>query len=194
MENTNMKFYMIDEELLNTLVDLMLESIEMSSELPANSKDNVMYFTWLYDELLDLPQIKDAKKFASETKEKLLKNKTKDTLTDTEIKMLHYLNQVIKATNKSKSTTPKSKEAKKIIKEETSKIKNELIQKVPLKEIKQFLLDDPELTDEERFELYYQEHDRIKEEKRRKKEEKNSMSYDDMMKSLGIKPWNSGKS
>ena len=115
MEKTNMKFYMIDEELLNTLVDLMLESIEMSSELPANSKDNVMYFTWLYDELLDLPQIKDAKKFASETKDKLLKNKTKDTLTDTEIKMLHYLNQVIKATNKSKSTTPKSKEAKEIL-------------------------------------------------------------------------------
>ena len=90
MEKTNMKFYMIDEELLNTLVDLMLECIEMSSELPANSKDNVMYFTWLYDELLDLPQIKDAKKFASETKEKLLKHRTKDTLTDTEIKMLHY--------------------------------------------------------------------------------------------------------
>ena len=124
-----------------------------------------MYFTWLYDELLDLPQIKDAKKFASETKEKLLKNKTKDTLTDTEIKMLHYLNQVIKATNKSKSTTPKSKEAKKIIREETSKIKDELIQKVPLKEIKQFLLDAPELTNEERFELYYQEHSRVQDKK-----------------------------
>ena len=188
MENTNMKFYMIDEELLNTLVDLMLESIEMSSELPANSKDNVMYFTWLYDELLDLPQIKDAKKFASETKEKLLKNKTKDTLTDTEIKMLHYLNQVIKATNKSKSTTPKSKEAKKIIKEETSKIKNELIQKVPLKEIKQFLLDDPELTNEERFELYYQEHRRVQDEKNGNKE------FNKMLKDLKIKPYNKGKS
>ena len=41
-----------------------------------------------------------------------------------------------------------------------------------LSEIKEYLLDDEELTDEERFELYYQEHDRIQQEKQRKKQEK----------------------
>ena len=51
-----------------------------------------------------------------------------------------------------------------------------------------------QLADEERFELYYQEHDRIKQEKKRKKEEKGSMSYDEMMKDLGIKPWDGGES
>ena len=96
--------------------------------------------------------------------------------------------QVLKATSKSKSTTPKSKEAKKIIKEETSKIKNELIQKVPLKEIKQFLLDDPELTNEERFELYYQEYSRVQAEKNGNKE------FNKMLKDLKIKPYNKGKS
>ncbi len=190
-----MKFYVIDSELLNTLIDLMLESIETSSQLDSNSKDNVMYFTWLYDELLELPQIKNARKFAKENKDKILKNKTKDTLTDQEIKMLHYLNQIMKATQKNdKNLTDKQKHARNIIQEESEKIRNDISQHMSLDEIKEFLLDDNSLTPEEKFELYYQEHDRIKEEKRRKKEEKNSMSYDDMMKSLGIKPWNSGKS
>tara|TARA_Y100001938_G_C7912392_1_gene340277 strand:- start:42 stop:629 length:588 start_codon:yes stop_codon:yes gene_type:complete len=195
MEKTHMKFYVIDSELLNTLIDLMLESIETSSQLDSNSKDNVMYFTWLYDELLELPQIKNARKFAKENKDKILKNKTKDTLTDQEIKMLHYLNQIMKATQKNdKNLTDKQKHARNIIQEESEKIRNDISQHMSLDEIKEFLLDDNSLTPEEKFELYYQEHDRIKEEKRRKKEEKNSMSYDDMMKSLGIKPWNSGKS
>ena len=70
----------------------------------------------------------------------------------------------------------------------SSKIKDELIQKVPLKEIKQFLLDDPELTNEERFELYYQEHRRVQDEKNGNKE------FNKMLKDLKIKPYNKGKS
>ena len=64
----------------------------------------------------------------------------------------------------------------------------DVAQYMDLKEIEEYLLDDPELTNEERFELYYQEHDRVQREKQRKKEQKNSISYDDMMKSLGIEP------
>ena len=52
-----------------------------------------------------------------------------------------------------------------------------------LKEIKQFLLDDPELTDEERFELYYQEHRRVQDEKNGNKE------FNKMLKDLKIKPY-----
>jgi hypothetical protein len=50
-----------------------------------------------------------------------------------------------------------------------------------LDEIKDFLKDDPELTDDERFELYYDER-----EKRRIK--KNSLSYEQLLKKSGIKP------
>ena len=50
-----------------------------------------------------------------------------------------------------------------------------------LEEIKDFLLDDPELTDEERFDLYYEEHRRVQ-------NKKNSMSYDELLKSAGILP------
>ena len=50
-----------------------------------------------------------------------------------------------------------------------------------LDEIKEFLKDDPELTDEERFELYYDER-----EKRR--ERKNSLSYEQLLKKSGVLP------
>ena len=39
------------------------------------------------------------------------------------------------------------------------------------------LLEDEELTDEERFDLYYEEHRRVQ-------EEKNSMSYDELLRKL----------
>ena len=116
-----MKFFLIDEDLLNTLVEMMYDSIEQSSDVKDN--DNVMFFTWLYDELLELPQIKDAKKFALYNKKKILSNKSKDTLTDAEIKMLNYLNAIIKASSNRSDLTSEQKKARKIINEEASKIK-----------------------------------------------------------------------
>ena len=50
-----------------------------------------------------------------------------------------------------------------------------------LEEIQDFLKDDPELTDDERFELYYDER-----EKRR--ERKNSLSYEQLLKKSGVSP------
>lgn len=50
-----------------------------------------------------------------------------------------------------------------------------------LEEIEEYLLDDPELSDAERFELYYEERERIK-------NAKNSMSYDELLKKTGLKP------
>ena len=55
-----------------------------------------------------------------------------------------------------------------------------------LEEIEEMLLDDPELTPEERFELYYEEHDRVQRKKSYKKAEK---EMGKMLKGLGIKPF-----
>ena len=53
-----------------------------------------------------------------------------------------------------------------------------------LEEIQEYLLDDPSLTDHERFELYYDERERIN----KSKEEK--YTYDSMVKKAGIKGYN----
>ena len=47
------------------------------------------------------------------------------------------------------------------------------------------LKDDPELTDEERFELYYEEHKRVQ---KRKQKKKDNVSLNKMLKNLGIEP------
>ena len=52
-----------------------------------------------------------------------------------------------------------------------------------LEEIKEFLLDDPELSDVERFDLYYDERERRK----RLEEEKKGLSYEQLLKQSGIK-------
>ncbi len=50
-----------------------------------------------------------------------------------------------------------------------------------LEEIKEYLLDDDELTDEERFDLYYEEHRRVQ-------NKKNTVTYDKMLKNVGLTP------
>ena len=52
-----------------------------------------------------------------------------------------------------------------------------------LEEIKEYLLEDEDLTDEERFDLYYEEHRRVE-------DDKDSISYEDLLKSTGLKPSN----
>jgi len=53
-----------------------------------------------------------------------------------------------------------------------------------LDEVSDYLKDDPELTPEERFELYYDERERRKP----KKKESKGISYDKILKTLGISP------
>ena len=50
-----------------------------------------------------------------------------------------------------------------------------------LDEIKEYLLEDEELTNEERFDLYYEEYRRVQ-------DKKNSMSYDELLKKSGLLP------
>ena len=63
---------------------------------------------------------------------------------------------------------------------------DDVLEHCSLDEIQDFLKDDPELTDEERFELYYDER-----EKRREK--KSGMSYEQLLKKSGITPSSSEK-
>jgi len=52
-----------------------------------------------------------------------------------------------------------------------------------LEEIKEYLLEDEELSDEERFDLYYEEHRRVE-------DKKDSISYEQLLKGAGVKPSN----
>ena len=64
----------------------------------------------------------------------------------------------------------------------------DVAQYMSLEEIKEYLLDDDELTDEERFDLYYEEHKRVQFEKQKKKDAKGALSYEAMLKKLKLLP------
>ena len=57
-----------------------------------------------------------------------------------------------------------------------------------LDEIEEFLKDDPELTDNERFDLYYEERERIKRAQERKKQQQGAQSLEQILKDLKISP------
>ena len=67
---------------------------------------------------------------------------------------------------------------------------NDVSEYMSLKEIEEYLKDDPELSDWERFELYYEEHCRVQKEKERKRLERGAKSLDEVMEELNIKPSN----
>ena len=60
---------------------------------------------------------------------------------------------------------------------------NNIMGDCSLEEIEEFLKDDPELTDEERFELYYDER-----EKRKPNPKEKGLTYNQLLKQSGIKP------
>ena len=64
----------------------------------------------------------------------------------------------------------------------------DVVEYCSLDEIEDMLKDDPELSDNERFELYYDERERRRILKEKKKAEKGAQSLEQMMKDLNIKP------
>ena len=64
----------------------------------------------------------------------------------------------------------------------------DVVEYMSLDEIKEYLLDDDTLTNEERMDLYYEEHLREKRQKEKKKLEKGAKSLDQIMKELDILP------
>ena len=175
----NMKFRILDESTINSMIEF-LDDMQLQA---AEDQDEVLlsFCQHMINQLINADEIVD--------NTDNLNNFTEDSL----YKIYDYLTQIKNYTEddaQKKGRKNRKKNEKKINKKKT-KFKphiEDISEYMTLKEIEEFLLDDPELTDYERFELYYEEHDRIQREKQRKKEEKNSTSYDKMLKDLNILP------
>ena len=85
------------------------------------------------------------------------------------------------------------KNPKKKIKKQSRKDKfnrphiEDVNQYMSLDEIKEYLLDDEELSNEERFDLYYSEHKREQRKKERRRLKRGAKPIDDIMKELDLK-------
>tara|TARA_B100000287_G_scaffold415104_1_gene448348 strand:+ start:150 stop:791 length:642 start_codon:yes stop_codon:yes gene_type:complete len=197
------KYKIISEEVLNNLIEFLDDvQFEAAASEDKDSVQKVNVCNWLISELLNSydaifkkdnnnkkpPQKKSRDQYVDET----FMDWNLPEMTDEEYEKLvdqfdNFLRAWEKEYNKKNKNNPKKKPIEKRPHFKKPHIED-VAEYMSLKEIKEFLLDDPELTDYERFELYYEEHDRVQREKQRRKEEKNSTSYEKMLKDLKISP------
>ena len=185
------KYKIITLDLQKNLIEFLDEiQFDAAKEGDTDSMHKVNFCSWAIKELMnsfdgylkDKPKKDSNKKTRDQYVEETFMDWNLPEMDDEEYEKLvdqfdNFLRNWEKEYNKK---NPK----KKPIKERPYKPHiNDVAEFMSLDEIKEFLLDDPELTDAERFELYYEERERMI----KRKENKKSKSLDKICKELNIK-------
>ena len=195
MKNRKNKYILISKDLQKNLIDF-LDEVQMDAAKSNTHEDMhvINFCSWAIEELL--------KGFDAHFKEypknkKPPQKKSRDTyveetfmdwnlpeMTDEEYEKLvdqfdAFLRGWEKVYNKN---NPKMKPIKERPKKEFKPHIDDVAEYCSLEEIEEMLKDDPELSDWERFELYYEERERIK-------NTEEGLSYDELLKQSGIKPF-----
>ena len=172
-----MKWYGIDEDIYNALVDLIQEAHDAAGRQGDSNSET--YYAYLLGELEECKVIAKSKRMNSEEEQRMLKLQ----------RYLRMLHEGLK--DPDKNTDKDKKKRRKVARDaiDPTPKKKHVPTYMSLKEIEKYLIDDPELTNYERFELYCDERDRVKAEE----EAKNAQSMDDMLSDLGIGRYNPKK-
>ena len=187
-----MKYKIISEDIINNLIEF-LDEIQFDAATNGNdheSMQKINFCNYMISELLnsyDGYLTKDIKK-----KGKSKDNYIEETLMDwnfPEMTEDEYDKLVDQFDAFFKGWKPDSWKPKRKPKPNKSNI-DKVVGHMSLDEIKEYLLDDEELTNEERMDLYYEEHLRVKKEKERRQLKKCAKPLDKIMEELNIKPSN----
>jgi len=189
------KYKILSADFVKNLIEFLDEiQFDAAKENDNDSMHVVNFCSWAIEELLNsydgyLKDKKDIKK--PNPKKKSRDDYVEETfmdwnlpeMTDKEYeKLVDQFDAFLRGWEKEYFKKNPKKKSKKSEEEEDFKPNIEdVVQYMSLEEIKEYLLDDPELTDEERFELYYKEHRRVE-------DKKDSISYDELLRKSGIKP------
>ena len=195
-EGTNMKHKILQMALVENII-CFLDEIQEEALMEGNTPDNkqkIKFCGWAIKKLLDSKEatiITD-----TETQEDIEKitdryQKIDEKFYDWELpkdmsekefdKMLNQFDAFLRGWEKEYNKKHPDKPAPKREQKFNPPHIQDVAEYMSLEEIEEYLLDDPELSDAERFELYYEERERIK-------NAKNSMSYDELLKKTGLKP------
>ena len=185
-----MKYKLIPEDIVKNMIDFLDEyQFEAAKEGPTTNPEalhKINFCNWMINELLNSHDGFDSNQVVRfnirPSDDKSLKDKDWDSILKTFDSFFKGWDNAYKKDGKKEKPKPKKQD------EDWKPHLEDISEHCTLKEIEEFLKDDPELTDNERFELYYEEHRRVQKEKERIKREKNNAgSLDDMCKDLGIK-------
>ena len=170
------KYKILSEETIKNLIDF-LDEIQFDAAKEGTTEDmqKVNFCNFIIGELLNAQNIIDI----NDSKKKKKKKSRDDIIdehfidwvlpdmTDTEFeKLIENFDNFLKGWEKEYNKKSKNnKSDKSEDKSDKNNKRKKFIETCSLDEIRDMLLDDPELTDHERFDLYYEEWDRVQKEK-----------------------------
>mgnify|MGYP003627996317 len=186
------KYILITKDLHNSLIEFLDEiQFDIAGNDDKESMHKVNFISWAVGELVNsfeayFPKKKSREDYVDET----FMDWNLPEMNDEDYeKLVDQVDGFLKGWEKEyKKKQPKKKSIKKSksnsIQEKEKFNKphiNDVAEYMSLDEIKEYLLDDEELSNEEAFDLYYEEHRRVE-------DDKNSMSYDELLRKSGLKP------
>ena len=183
------KYKVIEEDVINNIITFLDEiQFDAASQQDKDSMHVVNFCTWAISELLNSQNAfftasKPKKKSRDEYVDETFMDWNLPEMSDEEYeKLVDQFDGFLRAWEKEyNKTNPKKKHIKNRPKFNKPKI-DDVAQYMSLDEIKEYLLDDPELSTREAFDLYYDEHKRVQ----REKEASKDKSLKSTLKSLGI--------
>ena len=187
------KYILITKDLHENLIEFLDEiQFDIAGSNDKESMHKVNFISWAIGELVNsfeayIPQKKSREDYVDETfmdwNLPEMNDEDYNKLVDQVDNFLKGWEKEYNKKSKKKSTKkPKSNsKPKPQSKEKFVPPFEDIAEYMSLEEIKEYLSEDDELTEEERFDLYYEEHLRVQ-------EEKNSMSYDELLRKSGLKP------
>ena len=170
-----MKYKIITEELMKNLIDFLDEvQFDAASENTPEDMQKVNFCNWAIQELLNsydgIIKYKGSNKYPKKPNKKSRDQYVDETfldwnlpeMTDKEYeKLVDQFDAFLRGWEKEYNKKNKKKKPKKRDGDDWKPRIEDVAQHCSLDEIRDMLLDDPELTDHERFELYYEEHERV---------------------------------
>ena len=186
MKNKKNKYILISKDLQKNLIDFLDEVQLEAAKLNTSENMHIVNFcSFAIEELLSgfdaylKPKSKPQKKSRDQFLDETFMDWNLPEMDDEEYeKFVNQVDGFLRAWEKEyQKEHPNEPIQKRPYKPEV----DDVMEYCSLDEIKDFLKDDPELSDEERFELYYDER-----EKRREK--KSGLSYEQLLKKSGVLP------
>ena len=172
-----MKYKIIPEDTIKNLIDFLDEvQFEAAKVNSTDAHHQVNFCNWAINELINSYNVRTTKDFRKSKDDKKKPNKKSrdqfidETFMDWELpemsddefeKLVDQFDGFLRSWEKDYNKKNPKKKAKRKPRKPTH---SDIIQHLSLEEIKDYLLDDPELTDEKRFDIYYQEYERVKNE------------------------------
>jgi len=177
-----MKYKILSEEVVKNLIEFLDEiQFDAAADNSVEDMQKVNFCNWAINELINsynVMAVKDIRKSKDDPKKPNKKSRdayVEETFMDWNLpdmsdeeyeKLVDQFDAFLRSWEKGYNKENKKNPKKKPIKDRPYKPKfKDVVEHCSLDEIKQMLLDDPELSDYERFDLYYEEHERVQREK-----------------------------